>query len=92
MTVVLSRELRAIANDLPSLSEAQLPDIAELLGELAHLADAMEMELRSHRLLERGRKAAAQAATPAAAQAAAALPDAENVIRPVFRRTDGEHA
>lgn len=86
MTIVLSRELRAIANDLPSQSEAQLPDIAELLSELAHLANAMEMELRSHRLLERGRKAAAQAAAPAA------QPDAENVIRPVFRRTDGEHA
>lgn len=90
MTIVLSRELRAIANDLPSRSEAQLPDIAELLSELAHLADAMEMELRSHRLLERGRKAAAQAAAPVAEQAA--QPDAENVIRPVFRRTDGEHA
>lgn len=88
MTIVLSSELRAIANDLPSRSEAQLPDIAELLSELAHLANAMEMELRSHRLLERGRKAAAQAAAPAQA----AQPDAENVIRPVFRRTDGEHA
>jgi hypothetical protein len=92
MSLVLSRELKAIARDLPNLSGEQLDDLAEIIGQLASLAVALESELQAHRLLERGQRTRQLAAEAVAGALTAVATSTDNVIRPVFRRTTEDDA
>lgn len=86
--IVLSQELKAIAEDLQSarpFSTEETRELGEILSLLAKLASRMERELDVHRMGEDG-KAGRKAIENAAAEQLGALvgdPDGK-VVRPDF--------
>lgn len=92
MSLVLSRELRSIAGDLPHVDPADLDRLAAEIAALADLAAALECELQAHRLLERGQQTRQLAAEAVAGALTAVSTATDNVIRPVFRRTTEDDA
>ena len=86
--IVLSQELKAIAEDLRSdrpIASPELREMGELLAYLAKLAFSMERELDVHRMGEDGKAGRQTIEQVAAAQLGALVGDPDGkVVRPDF--------